>query len=269
MPSDLRRGLGGLRALGVLAFATVLLLPAASGAPAYPVLPLATSNGFLAHLAVPVTAPGSSSSFTWTLHDPLPSSLAQVVVRFELYAFNAYPGNATGPIGGGTVPELSNGSGSFAGVVSYAFSSLASSSSESGSTQVLVPTGTPLGDYAVRTSLRFEVNGTGFYLASRGFFSASSWSYATNGSHAPTGLPSLNVSRLNVSGVLPETAVTVLAPTQSLWIYGLLAGAIIAAGVGGYYGLRRGPTSSSGARTPPDESRADRAFGNNRTSDGD
>jgi hypothetical protein len=233
------------------------------------VLPLATSNGFLADLTVPVTAPGTSSTLTWALHDPFHASIDQVELRLELYAFNAYPGNATSVIGGGTVPELSNGSGAFGGAVTYALGSVAPLTSEAGSTQVVVPTGTPLGDYAVRTSLRFDLNGTVYYLASRGFFTASEWSYATNGSQAPTGLPALNVSRLNVSGVLPETAVTVLAPAQDLWIYGLLAAAIIAAGVGGYYGLRRGPTSSSGARTPPEESSAESALGNSRTSDGD
>lgn len=261
---------GGLwPALLAIAVPALFVIPSTSAASPYPALPLATSNGFLAGLAVPVSAPGTSSTLTWNLHDPLGASLDRVQLRFELYAFNAYPGNATGPIGGGTVPGLSNGSGTFGGSATYALGSLAPKASDAGSTQVLVPTGTPLGAYAVRTSLRFQVNGTDYYLASRGFFSAGAWSYATNGSQAPAGRPTLNVSRLNVSGVLPETAVTVLAPAQSLWIYGLLAAAIVAAGVGGYYGVRRGPASSSGARTPPEETSAESAFGNSRTSDGD
>jgi hypothetical protein len=247
----------------------VMLLPTtASGSP-YPVLPLAQSNAFLSNLSLPVMAPGSSGTLTWTVHDPLGSAIDQVVLRFEVYAFNAYPGNATSGVGPGPAPGLSNGTGSFGATASYSLGSLGPGTRQSGSTDVIVPSGAALGDYAVRSSLRFAVNGTGYYLASRGFFSASSWSYATNGSHAPTGLPTLNVSRLNVSGVVPETAVTVLIPSANWWIYGLLVGAIVAAGIGGYYGVRRGPGSRSGARKAPDESSAESALGNSRTSDGD
>jgi hypothetical protein len=267
---SLLRTFGVRRALPISwALVVILVLPSTAQATTYPVLPLTESNRFLSNLTVPVMAPGSSGNLAWTLHDPLRGTLAQVVVRFEVYAFNAYPGNATSRVGAGPAPELSSGNGSFGASASWAIGSMGAGTFQSGSTSILVPSGTAFGDYAVRCSLLFTVNGTAYYLASRGYFSASAWSYATNGSQAPTGLPTLNVSRLNVSGVVPETAVTVLATSGTLWIYGLLGGAIVAAGIGGYYGARRGPGSRSGARRAPDDSNAESAFGNSRTSDGD
>ncbi|MCI4351671.1 MAG: hypothetical protein L3K15_09210 [Thermoplasmata archaeon] len=259
------------RWLGPVALALVLvaLTPSEVAASPYPVLPLAVSNAFVSNLTVPVLGPGASGSLTWTLHDPLGSRLDQVVVVFQVYAFNAYPGNATSSAGAGPAPELSNGNGSFGAVATFAIGAMAARSQQTGATPVIVPGSTALGDYAVRCSLRFSVNATGYYLASRGFFTASAWSYATNGANAPTGLPTLNVSRLNVSGVVPETAVAVLASSANVWIYALLGGAIVAAGVGGFYTVRRGPGSSAGARNSREPSNAESAFGNSRTNDGD
>jgi hypothetical protein len=262
-------------ALSVVAAAIILLTPAqlssepaSASAPAFPVLPPAYEGKFLSNLTLAPLAPGSTGTLTWQLANPLQGALSTVTLSFGLYAFNAYPGNATGNLPSGSVPQLSL-QGVAGPSVNFTTSSLVHGAVASSPISVTVPVGTLLGDYAIRCLLTFVENGTAYRLASRGYFSAAAWNYATNGSSGPSGNPTLNVSRLNVSGVLPETAVTVLNTSGPLWIYGLLAGAVIATGIGGYYSVARKRGSTSGTRTPPDPSRADNAFGKSRTSDGD
>jgi hypothetical protein len=110
---------------------------------------------------------------------------------------------------------------------------------------VVVPSSAPLGDYAIRTGLDFGVNGSAYLLESRGYFSYDTWSNATAGAG---GSPTLNLTRLGVSGVLPETALAVESTTMPWVLGGLVAGALLLAGAGAFYAVRRGPRSSSGAR---------------------
>lgn len=264
MPS--RRIVLPLLLVGLLVVAGFAPLAAAAPSPA----PESTWGRFLTNVSVPTVAPGSSEVVSFAVQDPLSAPLVGVLLTLEVYEFNAYPGNATGPApsngpvfsGNGiaardsvtvTVGNLSPGGSSFA-------------SPGSVSIDVSVPSGAPEGTYAVRTSLAFLAGGSAYLLESRGFFSQAQWENATS----PPGAPStLNASRLGVSGVLPETAVLVRTNPFPVALAVVLGGAIVLAALGGYWALRRGPRSRSGARAGPPPNQAETAFGNKRSSDGD
>ncbi|MCI4370907.1 MAG: hypothetical protein L3J81_06235, partial [Thermoplasmata archaeon] len=246
----------------------VVTLPATVAGPA--VLPPATYIRFLSGLSIPTLAPGSSELFQFTVTNPLPATMTSVVLSFGVYAFNAYPGNATGPVPAGEAPTFSGTGAPPSPTVSIAIGTLAVGGSygSPGSVGLAVaaPAGAPQGTYAVRTSLTFSSGGSPYVLESRGYFSAAAWANATSAPNAPS---TLNASRLGVSGVIPESAVLVRSNPFPLALGVVLAGALVLAAVGGYWAVRRRPGPRSGASAAPPPSQADTALGNKRTSDGD
>ncbi|HYK93095.1 MAG TPA: NEW3 domain-containing protein [Thermoplasmata archaeon] len=213
-------------------------------AASFPVLPPGQFIEFLTGLDLPVTSPGSSVSLTGSLANPLSGPLTSVNVSFQFYAFNGFPGNDTGPMPAGSAPTFVAPTGP--GAVDWVDApSLSPGESVPIQLSIDVPSGASPGDYAVRTALDFVLNGTTYLLESRGYFSYSEW---TNATVSPGGGSTLNVSRLGVSGVLPETALSVQTNPIPIALYVLLGGALALAAVGGYYASRRGPGSRSGAR---------------------
>ncbi|MCI4336742.1 MAG: hypothetical protein L3K17_06060 [Thermoplasmata archaeon] len=247
----------------------VVLLGTFSIAPvraAYPTLPPGIYSQFLSGLAVPVVAPSASATLTGTLSDPGPlNAISAANLTLEIYAFNAYPGNATQALSGGPAPSFADSLGPPT-VLVLPFANLAAHTSTSLSESIVVPSGAAAGAYAVRTQLSFVENGTPYLLQSRGYFSYDSWTNATAG---PNGTTILNVSRLGVSGVLPETAVLVVNNPYPWTLTVLIVGAIACAAAGGYFASRKGPGSSSGARSGGPETSAPSARGKSRKSDGD
>jgi hypothetical protein len=236
----------------------------ASGPP--PALPIGAGNHVVGGLEAPVLSPGTSGTIQLVLADPLTAPVSAVVVGIEVYAFNAYPGNSSQPVPSGAV-ELRNGSGSWGPNASWSDPAmLRPGGPTSVGFAVEAPGGSPVGTYAIRVQVSFVSNGTEFLLLSRGFFTASTWAAGTNG---PNGTSVLNLSRLGVSGVVPETAVLVEPPSPALPLYGILAASIVLAAVGAFYVWRRGPGSISGSVGAPEAINADSALGNSRTSDGD
>lgn len=245
----------------LLLFAAAGTLPAARAA-GYPPVPPADQGAFLESLAAPSLAPGGAGEVALTVHDPLPLPLTSIVVSLEVYAFNAYPGNATGPVPPGSVTL--GGSGTPASNVSLP--DLSPGAAQAISVAVASSSASPTGTYAVRTAITFTENGTAYRLASRGYFDAAAWAAATSG---PNGTTELNVSRLGVSGVVPETAVLVRTNPFPLVLV-LLAGVGAAVvGAGAYFAARERPGSTSGTRPTRDVRSAPSAFGKRRTSDGD
>jgi hypothetical protein len=247
----------------------VLLLSAAStntlGA-GYPTLPLADDRGFLGNLSAPSLTPGASGALTFTVGNPTGTPFSGATLTFQVYAFNAFPGNATSTVSVAGAPVLSNATAS-GGSVGLPVGSLAPGAVYRGSVGVATSTNSPSGTFAVRTALSFVQNGSTYLLESRGWFTASGWANATT---LPNGSATLNLSRLGVSGVLPETAVLVESNGFSLVLPLLLVGAAVLVGVGAWIYFRRGTTSSSGTRRPDDvDQNAPTAFGKRRTRDGD
>ncbi len=237
-----------------------------SGGAAVPILPPAVDSQFLTNLSAPPLAPGSSETIEFTLHNPLPTALTSVSLTFTLYAYNAFPGNATGPIPPTGAPSLSIGG---VGSLSQSYLSATLSSGQNLIAAPLAfsaPGDAGQGTYAVRTSLNFQANGTSYRLASRGYFTEGQWENATT---LPGGGSTLNLTRLNVSGILPETAVLVRSNDLSLPIYLILALGAAFAVAAGYVIARRGPGSKSGARGSPEDKSAPRALGKRRKRAGD
>jgi hypothetical protein len=234
---------------------------------ATPTLPVEMGRLFLSSLSVSAAQPGTSVELGFELGNPLPYALANVSLTFAFYSFNPYPGTGATSIPPSS-PALVSGSSS-GPAVAIAVGSLAGHESNwTTPVRILVPDGAPQGTYAVRDTLTFDLNDSRYVLESIGNFPASEWQSANV---LANGTPTVNLSRLGVSGVLPETAVIVNDPVPlDLALYAVLGGAVVLALAGAYVGLRRrGPGSRSGTRPAPDESHAPTALGKSRNRDGD
>lgn len=231
-------------AVAVAVGSLVFVLPAASAA-AYPPLPLAFDGRMLSNLSAPDLTPGSSGTLHFQVADPLAfGAMSAIVLTLDVYAFNAFPGNATSSVAASGTPLLVTPTSS-ATVANVSLGSLAPGSSVDGSVGVATAAGTPSGTYAVRTALSFTSGGTSYRLESRGWFTAAQWAAATQ---LPGGNLTVNLTALGVSGVSPETAILVSSSNWD-WALGLILGAgIVLVGAGAFVYFRRESKSSSGAR---------------------
>ena len=259
-----------LAALAAVLLGTAPLLavaPAARAAP-YPTAPLALDRELLSNLTAPSIGPGGTSSIGFRLFDPTSFfPLGRLVLTFEVYALNGFPGDEVGPVPVSNAPVLENATAS--GVsVNVTLASLAPGAAHTGSVAVVTASSTPTGTYAIRTALSFVANSTDYRFESRGWFSASAWQNATSG---PNGSATVNASRLGVSGVLPETAVYVAPSGWPVALAALVAIGLVVVGLGAWLYFRRAGRSSSGTgkADEPGATNAPRALGNSRSSPGD
>jgi len=226
-----------------LAALTAVVSPA-EAAPSPP-LPLAFDSTFLSNLSGPDLTPGGQGTLSFQVADPTTfAPMTAVTLSLEVYAFNAFPGNATSSIASAGTPVLL-ATASSGTSVNLSLPSLSPGGHDDGSVGVATASDTPTGTFAVRTALSFTANGTGYRLASRGWFSASLWAAATE---LPNGSVTVNLTTLGVSGVTAETAIYV---SSSNWDWALaftLGAALVLVGAGAFVYFRRGPKSSSGAR---------------------
>ena len=95
--------------------------------------------------------------------------------------------------------------------IEYHFGSLASMETEDISMKITVEKETPTGDYGIRFSLDFYINGVSerhFIMKSKGFFSDEEWDYATK-SPTDSDLPyyhhGLNTTYLGIDAIIPDT----------------------------------------------------------------
>ncbi|HLM91531.1 MAG TPA: hypothetical protein VK424_05720 [Thermoplasmata archaeon] len=248
----------------------VVLLAAASigasparGAGAPP-LPLALDRIFVNNMTGAELAPGSGGAISMKVGNPLADAMTGTVLTVGVYAFNAFPGNATSGVNVASAPVLSNVTSS--GLeVNESLGSLATHATTSLSISVQTADSTPAGTFAIRTALRFVENGTAYVLESRGWFTFATWTAATNG---PNGSTDVNLSRLGVSGILPETSLLVQSNNFAYALWAVLGVGLVVVGIGAWLYFRRS-NSKSGTRPVPAETQAPRAFGTRRTSDGD
>ncbi len=250
--------------VALLAAAAVALLPPARAA-GYPPLPLADDAGFVAALRGAELTPGGSGDLTLTIHDPLAGAIDSVVLTAGIYAFSPFPGNATTPLDIASAPLLSNAtiSGPQVGV---SLPSISPNASREVTLPVAAGATTPTGTFAVRFALAFRSNGVSYNLSSRGWFSPAVWAAGTTG---PNGTVAVNLTRLGVSGILPETSVLVDSNGFSELLWGLLGAGIVVVGIGAFLYFRRSNSSSGTRASRDDPTHAPRAFGKRRRSDGD
>jgi hypothetical protein len=255
-----RRG-SAAAVLPALALTALLLLspPASPARAAAPTLPIETGRGFLVQLALAPVAPGGSTNLQFTLDNPLASTLTGVTLEFGFYAFDPSPGGHSEAVPA-EGPTLSSGTAATERIRLSVGTLLGRSSGWSAPVTVSVPGSAPLGTYALSDDLNFTTNGTSYRLASIGNFPTSLWDNATL---TANGTPTLNLTRLGVSGILPETALLVQSSTAiDVALYGLGGAAVVFAIAGGYVAMRRrGPSSRSGASSAPEESHAASALG--------
>jgi hypothetical protein len=260
------RGVVLLVAVGVVVAG--LVLPSRTLAAAYPVAPIAFDRQLLSNLSAPSVGPGGSTSVAFRVSDPPHFGvLSSVVVSFEVYALNGYPGGAVGPVPVANAPVLENATAS-GETVSVTLASLAAGASFNGSIAVVTSAATPAGTYAVRTSLSFVENLTAYLFRSRGWFTLAAWENATEEAN---GTATVNASRLGVSGIVPETAVYVAPSDWPVALGALLAVGFGLVGLGAWLYYRRGPGSRSGTgkAEAPGATNAPSAFGSSRNRPGD
>ncbi len=222
-----------LLAVAVLLVASAVS-PAAEAAGA-PTLPIALDRFFLENLTGAELNPGAGGAISMNVHDPLGAAMSTTVLTVGIYAFNAFPGNATSQVEVASAPLLSNATTS--GLeVNESLGTLASGETEPLSLAVQSGDSTPSGTFAVRTALAFVENGTSYHLASRGWFTAAQWSAATSG---PNGTVDVNLTTLGVSGILPETSVLVSSNDFSYVLYGLLGAGVVLVAAGAWLYFRR------------------------------
>ncbi len=234
----------------VVAVLVVLVVPGLTARPAaasgYPALPVGFDSSFLSNLSAPSVVPGASSSLAFDVTDPsaIGATISDVVVSFEVYAFNGFPGNATAYLPVANAPVLANATASGA-FVTVAIGSLAPGGARAGSVGVVTSAASPAGTFAIRTAVNFTLNASAYRLESRGWFTAGQWA---RGTEAPNGSAVLNLTALgNISGIVPETAVLVAPAGWDVALGALLVGGFLLVGVGAYVYFRRKPGSRSGA----------------------
>ncbi len=228
--------------------ALLVVVPAAHAASAgpagYPTVPVGLDRDFLGNLSAPSLTPGGSGTLGFSLSDPLAQALVGAELSFGVYAFNGFPGNATGavPVAGAPVLTTSTTSGPSANL---SLGTISAGRTITGSVGIATASTTPSGTFAIRAALTFTANGSMYRLASRGWFTASEWANATE---LPNGSVTLNVSRLGVSGVLPETAVLVTSSDLAWGLFAIAAAGVVLVGAGAWVYFRRTSKSSGGAR---------------------
>lgn len=239
-----RRTARGFAAVAAALAILVAALPSPAAA-SFPVLPIGFDRDFLSNLSAPSLPPGGSGTLSFEVADPATfHSMSDVTLTFDVYAFNAFPGNATSSVASASPPILVTPSTSGT-TANLTLAPLAPGADDVGSVGVSTAATTPPGAFAVRTALSFVANGTNYRLESRGWFSAKVWAAATE---LPNGSTTLNLTVLGVSGVTAETAVYVASSNWDWALALILAASLVLVGAGAYVYFRRGPKSSTGAR---------------------
>lgn len=260
-------GVAVLLSVVLLAGATVATAPARAAS--YPVAPVAFDRDLLSNLSAPSVGPGGSTAIGFRLADPAHfGDLSSIVLTFEVYALNGYPGDAVGPVPVANAPVLENATAS-GEIVNITLPALASNTTSTGSVEVVTSATTPAGTYAIRTALAFEENHTAYLFRSRGWFTLAAWENATVEAN---GTATVNASRLGVSGIVPETAVLVAPSGWPVALGTLLAVGFALVGLGAWLYFRRGAGASSsgtGNVDAPGATNAPSALGRSRNSPGD
>lgn len=246
-----RQRLGTVAALALSVLLSGIVPLPAVRAVGFPPLPnIEYGRELLGNLSAPSIAPGASGRISFTVEDPpaMAATLSSISVTLQVYAFNGFPGDATALLPVANAPVLTNGTASAESVNVTDPSPLAPGAVWSSGIGLASSAATPSGAFAVRTAIEFRANSTVYRLESRGWFSASLWAEATEFANSTNGTPTLNLSVLQVSGVVPETAVLVSASDWPWILGGLLAATFVLVAAAAWVYYRRGPGSTVGTR---------------------
>lgn len=249
-----------------LALTVVAFVPSGTASAAsYGSLSVFTGNHLLGNLSGPTISAGSSGTLSYTLQDLLSYPMSSIALTLDVYAQGSGAGPASTSIGSGVSPILTGPNGLSGANITFPLPSLARGQVLSASVPVATSQVSDPTSFFVRTALAFVANGTPYLLESRGWFGAALWSQATE---LPNGSATLNLSRLGVSGVTPETSILVQTTAFDWAIAALIGVMAVLVGLGAFFYFRR-TRSSSGANRPPGARSAPSALGKRRKSDGD
>lgn len=255
----------------IVALLSCLLLLFATPAGATP-SPLPPNEGErLLSLSAPSISPGTSGSLTVLVSNPFNVTLSALSLSIQLYRWDEVGGSG-GNLSAtdGWAPSLSIGGGAPGLGILWSTSGLLADQSKVLQVNVNVLSGTPPATYFIKDAMNVTTSsGSHYTLLSRGYFTDALWARATL--PAKDGAPTLNLTLLNVSGVLPESSIVVESTAQVPWIWAILGIALGLGAFGGYLWARKpkGQRSSEGANPSLSRSRAERAFGKRRKRDGD
>lgn len=240
----------------------VILQAGATSAASPPQLPANEGEKLVAFSSSTLDA-GQSGTLTVTLSNPLTSTISALGLSLDIYSWQGASGGGGNLSGSDTwAPSLSYGGGSASSSVYISVSALLTSTSVEESVGIAVPGGCPEGSYFIRDAANVTMaNGTRYTLLSRGYFSSQLWQRATSG---PDNRSTLNLTLLNVSGVLPETSIPVGSSSLVPWIWAILGASAVLAAVAAYLWSRaqRAKGVTSGASPRFRRKNAESAFGN-------
>lgn len=174
---------------------------------------------FFSDYYTPEIKPGEEGGFKFTIENRYNNSMENVTLIVEIYRY--------------VTIELSKG------INEIAYAPIIKESSGDNQTyerfwQIISPNqtvfvnftitthpNTPQGTYLVRNRLEFEYNNTSYLMLSRGYFKDEDWEYAEATGSAYSG--KLNLTHLNCSGIIPDSAFTVKEPIPSWPLYVLIS----------------------------------------------
>lgn len=175
--------------------------------------------------------PGQSGDLTFTIQNRYHSDITNVVLTCEIYSHATIDGYTELPSGAVNPPSFDSGqlqtSKSLA--VIYGWNATRNTAEfnklvgEEPTIQYKIRTSTDdtQGIYYLRFSLEFDYNGTHYKMESRGHFSKTEWDQATS-NPMPGDVGNINITMLEVAGILPDTSISVRAHIPAWPLYLLI-----------------------------------------------
>ena len=230
----------------LVALLLVLLLVSVPGRAAPDFAAVGYVNKLISVVATPQLEPGQSGNFVFQFNSTYPAGMTLFNVHLNVSIYEYQTIDANVPVGTSWTfpyPKIEPGGGREfhwdpstpvqpGSVTNLSFAVVTSADTN------LMPSGSVFdqASYVLRMWLEFDGNVSGnlthFTIPSRGYFSAAAWALATNATYTnPCNPPwcrgNLNLSKLGVQGVLPDSSFGVKQPIPRWPFYALIGLAVV------------------------------------------
>jgi len=169
------------------------------------------ANKILSEFDTPIIQPGNDDTISFVLTNPYEEDMQDVRLTVELYAYATLDDET--PIEDVDSPPVFVQSGTTSSP--YTKNTLTSGQEHPLQFRLETVGGTPKGVYFVRFQLTFDYNGNESMMKSRGHFTDAEWDYATTrpgNSDLPYYSGSINITHLEVNGIIPDSSFSVKTP---------------------------------------------------------
>ncbi len=187
------------------------------------------ANKILSNFETPIIRPGADGTFSFVLTNPYEEEMQNVRIAVELYAYATLDDETSiEDIDNPPVFVLSG-----ATTTSFSLTDLTPGQEYPNQLRLETVRDTPKGVYFVRFRLVFDYNGEESMMKSKGYFTEAEWDYATRRpgtSDQPYYSGSINITHLEVNGIIPDSSFTVKTPIPR-WPQYLLGG------MAGFFGI--------------------------------